>query len=194
MKGKRPTGGTRREAEAVPLNSHFQRYCNEDCRFFLEKSLKIAGMGLCSNPNYIKSREMCLSTIGAECDYYSADDNDLTDSRYISFGYTGRENRQFSRGLVYNYMVLEIVRWSKVIEYPSIVLDISLEGVGCIVPVIMKSLPKEFSLIKDFGSGKVIRLKCQTRRVTKHSNVTEIGASFSERISEDVMDLLLKAK
>jgi hypothetical protein len=160
----------------------------------LGESAKIAGMGLCSNPDYIKAYEVCLSTIGSECDYHSTEDIGLTDLRYVSFEYTGRENRQFSRDLIYNSMVLEIVRDNEIVKYMSVILDISLEGVGCIVPILIESFPNEFSLIKNCYLGKRIKLTCKTRRVTKHSSVTEIGASFSERISEDVMTLLLKTR
>jgi hypothetical protein len=149
-------------------------------------------MGLCSNPSYIKFNEECLVAIGTECDYYTTDDDDRIDIRHISFDYTGQEQRQLARDLTYNSMIFRIVRRTEIEEYPAIILDISLEGIGCIVPVAIGSLPQEFYLIKNSRSGNDITLVCQTRRVIKRSTAIEIGASFRERISEELMCSLLK--
>jgi hypothetical protein len=89
-------------------------------------------------------------------------------------------------------MLLGIVKETEIIEYLSIILDISLKGIGCIVPIIIKSLPEEFYLLKKFSDDNIIKLTCQTRRVKIHSNVTEIGATFKERISEEIMTSLVK--
>ena len=194
MECKRLIGEICSEAESTQGGSHSQRCCNEVCRFFLGESAKIPGMSLCSNPIYIKFHETCLSTIGIECDYCTTDDSVLVDLRYILFDYAGRENRRFSRDLIYNSMLLGMVIGTRIVEYPSIILDISLDGIGCIVPITIESLPQEFYLIKKSSSGNVIKLICQTRRVIKHSSVIEIGASFRERISEEVMASLLKAR
>lgn len=181
-----------RQTEPSMSGSYSQRCCNNICQFFLGESAKVPGMGLCSNPNYIKFHEACLAAIGAECNYCTTDDSDLVDLRYISFDHMGQEQRQVSRNLIYNSMLLGITRGTKIIEYPSVILDISLEGIGCIVPVIIESFPQEFYLIKKSSSGEMIKLICQTRRVIKHSTVTEIGASFKEHISEELLALLLK--
>jgi hypothetical protein len=178
--------------EAASGSSPSQKCCNDVCRFFLGESAKITGMGLCSNPNYIKSHESCLAAIGLECDYCATDDVNAAALRQISFEYTGLENRRSPRDLVYNSAIVEIMRGTQIVEIPSVILDISLEGVGCIVPVMAQPLPTQFDLIKKPYSGNTIKLKCQTRRVIKHSSVTEIGATFKERISFDIMALLLK--
>jgi len=89
-------------------------------------------------------------------------------------------------------MQLGIVKETGIMEYPSIILDISLKGIGCIVPIIIKSLPQEFYLFKKFSNDNIIKLICQTRRVKVHSNVTEIGATFKVRISEEIMTSLVK--
>jgi hypothetical protein len=158
----------------------------------LGTSAKSPGTGLCSNPGYIKSVETCQSVIGAPCDYYDASDRDPADLRYISFQYTGQENRQFSRTLIYNSMLLGIVKRNEVVEYPSIILDISSEGIGCIIPIIIESFPREFYLTKTFSSKRPIILICETSRVIKHSYATEIGASFKERLSDEIVALLYK--
>ena len=194
MERKRLIGEICSESEYTPDGSHSQRCCNDVCLFFLGESAKIPGIGLCSNPNYIKVHEACLATIGVECDYYTTDDRVLADVRYISFDYTGQENRQSSRDLLYTSMLFGIVIGSTIVEYPSIILDLSLDGIGCIVPITIESLPHEFYLFKHLTSSKVIKLICQTRRVIKHSSVTEIGASFREPISEEVMASLLKTR
>jgi len=191
---KRLIGEICSESESIPGGSNSQRCCNDVCRFFLGESTKIPGMGLCCNPMYIKFHEACLSTIGIKCDYWTTDDSYLADLRYILFDYAGRENRRFSRDLIYNSMLLGMVIGTRIVEYPSIILDISLDGIGCIVPITIESLPQEFYLIKKSFSGNVIKLICQTRRVIKHSSVIEIGASFRERISGEVMASLLKAR
>ncbi|MFZ0930995.1 MAG: hypothetical protein WAN11_20485 [Syntrophobacteraceae bacterium] len=181
-----------READPSPAGSHSLRVCSDICLFFLGESSKIPAKGLCSNPNYIKSHEACLSAMGVECDYCTTYDSAPEDSRHIAFDYTGQENRQSSRDLVYNTMQLGIEKENGIVEYTSIILDISLKGIGCIVPVIMKLLPQEFYLLKNFSEDNIIKLICQTRRVTVHSNVTEIGATFKERISKEIMTSLSK--
>jgi hypothetical protein len=190
--GKRLSGETRRRTVAASGGPHSQRCCNEVCRFFLGESAKKPGRGLCYNPNYVRLHEACLSVMGQECDYYITGDSDSIDLRHISFEYTGRENREFSRDLTYNFMLLQIVRGTEMLEYPSVILDVSLGGIGCIVPITMESLPQEFCLIKNVSLGNMIKLICRTRRVIKHSSVTEIGASFKEQISEDILASLLK--
>jgi len=181
-----------READASPGGSHSLRVCGDICLFFLGESSKIPAKGLCSNPSYIKSHEACLSAMGVECDYCTTYESGPEDSRHISFDHTGQENRQSSRDLVYNTMQLGIVKETGIMEYTSIILDISLKGIGCIVPVIINSLPQEFYLFKKLSNDNIIKLICQTRRVKVHSNVTEIGATFKERISEEIMTSLVK--
>src|SRR5208283_4542838 len=163
-----------READASPVGSHSLRVCGDICLFFLGESSKIPAKGLCSNPSYIKSHEACLSAMGVECDYCTTYESGPEDSRHISFDHTGQENRQSSRDLVYNTMQLGIVKETGIMEYTSIILDISLKGIGCIVPVIINSLPQEFYLFKKLSNDNIIKLICQTRRVKVHSNVTEI--------------------
>ena len=194
MECKRLTGDICSEVESTSCGSHSQRCCNETCRFFLGKSSKTPGMGLCSNPIYLKFHEACLPTLGTECSYCTTDESAIVDSRYISFDYTGQENRKISRDLIYNSMVLGVVTGTAIVEYPSIILDISLDGIGCIVPITIESLPQEFYLSKDTSSGNLVKLICETRRIIKHSSVIEIGASFRERISEEVMASLLKTR
>jgi len=192
MKRKRLIRETYSEAEATPGDLHSKRFCNDLCRFFLGESATIPGMSLCSNPNYIKIRETCLSAIGVECDYYAVDDSDLTDIRHISFDYTGQEKRRFPREFSYNSALIRVFRKDEIEEYPTIILDISSEGIGCITPVIIESFPQEFFLIKTSSLGSVIKLICITRRVIQHSSVTEVGASFQEQINKEVLALLLR--
>ena len=192
MKFKKVIGEICSEEEPTLGGSLSPGCCSEVCRFFSGESAKLPGIGLCSNPAYIKLHELCLSTIGEMCDYFTTEEEDEEDLRFVSFDYAGHENRLVSRDLTYNSMLLGVVIGSKIVEYPSIIVDISLDGIGCIVPITIESIPQDFYLIKKSPSGNVIKLTCQTRRVTKHSSVIEIGASFTERISEEVMASLLK--
>jgi len=195
MKRKRLIGEIFSEEEPTTAGSLSQGCCSEICRFFSGESAKLPGIGLCSNRTYIKLHEACLSTIGEECDYFTTDEDDeMEDDRFVSFDYAGQENRHISRDLTYNSMLLGVIKGSTIVEYPSIIVDISLDGIGCIVPITIESIPQEFYLTKKSSSGNVIKLTCQTRRVTKHSSVIEIGASFTERISEEVMASLLKTR
>jgi hypothetical protein len=187
MKGKKDIGDIHHRSKATTKDC-----CNEVCRFFLGASARKPGMGLCSNPDYIKIHETCQAVMGTECDYYEIWGNDYSDLRHISLDYAGQENRQLSRTIIYNSMLLGIVKGTEVTEYPSIILDISSIGIGCIIPVTLDSFPQEFYAIKRFPIGKSIKVICKTRRVIRHSSVTEIGASFSERISDEVMTSLLK--
>jgi hypothetical protein len=192
MKRKKLISEICRDANTAAHGSHSLRVCSDICLFFLGESSKIPAKGLCSNPNYIKSHEECLSAMGVECDYCTPYDSDTVDLRHILFNYIGRDNRKSPRNLIYNTMLLGIVRETEIIEYLSIILDISFKDIGCIVPVIIESLPPEFYLLKKLSDDNIIKLICQTRRVKVHSNVTEIGATFKERISEEIMTSLVK--
>jgi len=180
------------EAETSAGSQHYRRCCSDICRFFLGESEKTPGMALCSNADYIKFHEACISAIGVECDYYTTDDSDPVDSMYISLDYTGQENRQSSRDLIYNTMLLRIEGSIETVEYPSVILDVSLKGIGCIVPVIIESFPQEFYLIKNSSLSNVIKLICITRRIKRYSSVTEIGANFKDRISKELLESLLR--
>ncbi len=180
------------DAETATSGPQYARCCSVICRFFLGESEKTPGMALCSNADYIRFHETCLSVIGAVCDYWTTDDIDKDDSVYISLDYVGKECRQSSRNLIYNIMQLGIAREIEIVEYPSIILDVSSKGIGCIVPVIIESFPQEFYLTKHASYGNVIKLICITRRVRIHSSVTEIGANFRERISEELLASLLR--
>jgi len=192
MKSKSLIGEICREAETASSGNSFLRLCSDACLFFLGESEKMPGKALCSNPNYIKFNEACLSAIGAACKYCTTDDSDQVDLRYISYDYKGKENRRSSRNLVYNTMLFGMKKENKIVEYPSVILDISLEGIGCIVPNAVVTVPKEFYLIKKLSIGNVIKLICIRNRVIKYSSVIEIGAMFKKRISQEAMDSLLK--
>ncbi|HYA42632.1 MAG TPA: hypothetical protein VEF34_15110 [Syntrophobacteraceae bacterium] len=180
------------DEKTAASDPHSARCCSVICRFFLGESEKTPGMALCSNADYIRFHEACLSVFGAECDYCTTDEIDEDDSIHISLDHTGKDYRQSSRNLVYNIMQIGIAREIGIVEYPSIILDVSLKGIGCIVPVIMESFPQEFYLTKHASFGNVIKLMCITRRVRRHSSVTEIGANFRERISEELLASLLR--
>ncbi|MGC9194517.1 MAG: PilZ domain-containing protein, partial [Syntrophobacteraceae bacterium] len=163
------------------------------CRFFLGPSQKRPDVGLCSNPSYLKVNENCLAVLGRECDYFSAEDPEPEQLSYELQDYAGRENRSSIRNLTYNSILIRTDKNGSIEKYHGIILDVSLEGIGFVIPVVVDSFPDEFLLIDRHPGHEPVNIVCETRRIIEHSNTTEIGAVFREPISEDLMALLLKA-
>jgi hypothetical protein len=163
--------------------------CSPECRFFLGTSEKRSDVWLCSNPAYLKANENCLTLLGRECRYFCAEDPEPEVVSYELQDYSGAENRSSVRNLTYNSIWIRTDINGRIVKYHGIILDVSLEGIGFVIPVVADSFPDQFLLI----GHETINIECQTRRIIEHSNTTEIGAVFREPISEDLLALLLKA-
>lgn len=175
-------------------NSHGSMLCcSSSCRFFLGTSEKRPDVCLCSNPAYLKVNENCLTVLGRECQYFSAEDPEPEELSYELQDYSGRENRSSIRNLTYSSILIRTEKNGKIVKYHGIILDVSLEGIGFVIPVVVDSFPDEFLLIDRHPGHDTINIVCETRRIIAHSNTTEIGAVFRKPISEALMALLLKA-
>ena len=172
--------------------------CGPKCFFYLGESKQLPGVGLCCNGEYIIYRESCLNSLGIECTYFRArDDNEgpgiviMGDSRKQPGAELRRHNRE-------DVFVTAAIKMDDGVikDTRGAVVNISEEGMAIIFS------RKDYMHIKQtHGSDRLqvalkiqnnqeLLLECRIRRIEEHKNFVQLSVQFSKPLSNEMQTML----
>lgn len=182
--------------------------CTEDCLHFLSKSKQHENTGLCGSPEYIVLHESCFTEMGSSCEYCKPllfeerqeerqANRQPVESPSVALE-TQDNKRRSSRERIFVALATGNTDDSKKNEPIGVVIDISATGMALVLlkdtarAMLRTGELQEFDAVLRIGNEEQIFLHCEFRRLEETANFVQLGVAFSEPLSEELQERLLK--
>jgi len=189
--GKKPVLGTNE-------NEIGKGVCGPNCFFYLGESKQLPGVGLCCNSAYIIHRESCFNSLGIQCVYFRARDDNEGNGIIVmgeSVKQTGAELRRHQREDVF---VTAAIKNDEGIftDSDGAVVNISDEGMAIILGrkaymhIKQKHGVDSFQVALKIQNDQEIILECKIRRIEEHQNFVQLSVQFQKPLNNEMKTIL----
>lgn len=173
--------------------------CGPNCFFYLGESKQLPGVGLCCNSAYIIHKKSCFNSMGIECVYFRArDDNE--ELGILVMGerreQPGAELRRHQREDVF---VTAAIKTDEDIfkDIQGAVINISDEGMALIfgrrayMHIKQTHGIDRFQAALKIQNNQEILIECELRRIEEHQNFVQLSVQFPQPLNNE-MKMILK--
>jgi hypothetical protein len=189
---------SKEKKQVLTANRSGEGVCGSSCFFYLGESKQLPGIGLCCNSAYIIHKESCFNSLGIECVYFRArDDNEengilvMGESREQS----GSELRRHQRSDVF---VTAAIKTDEDIlkDINGAVINISEQGMALIfgrrayMHIKQTQGFDRFQAALKVQNHQELLLECEIRRVEEHHNFVQLSVQFSKPLDNEMKTML----
>jgi hypothetical protein len=189
---------SKEKKQALTTNESGEGVCGPDCFFYLGESKQLPGVGLCCNSAYIIHKESCFNSLGIECVYFRARDDNEENGIIVmgeSVKQPGAELRRHQREDVF---VTAAIKNDEGIftDSSGAVVNISDDGMAIILgrraytQIKQKNGVDGFQVALKIQNNQEILLECKIRRVEEHQNFVQLSVQFYKPLNNEMKTML----
>ena len=172
--------------------------CGPNCFFYLGESKQLQGVGLCCNSAYIIHKESCFNSLGIECVYFRARDDNEEHGLLVmgeSRKQPGADLRRHHREDVF---VTAAIKTDEDIfkDIHGAVINISEEGMALIfgrrayMHIKQTHGVDRFQAALKIQNNQEILLECELRRIEEHQNFVQLSVKFNKPLNNEMKTIL----
>ncbi len=181
-----------------PIRRFGEGVCGPDCFFYLGESKQLPGVGLCCNREYIINKESCFNSLGIECVYFRARDDNEGDGILFMGERREQPGAELRRHQREDIFVTAAIKTDEDIfkDIQGAVINISNEGMALIfgrrayMHIKKTHGVERFQAALKMHNNQELLLECELRRIEEHQNFVQLSVQFSKPLNDEMKSIL----